>query len=437
MDREEEKQVEIRNVSMDDFIGRVPGWIVRWGTTLVFAFVFVLFLFAAFFHFPDSVQSGILITTENPPAGLMAHTSGNIQKIFVHDNQQVVAGDLLLVIKNPADYNDLVLIQKWAGSTLADSGTEQETNRIQIKSNSFRLGEVQQNLATCLNRLSDYEYFLNDNPDNKRIEALILELERYRELNVELAGQCTILKKECDLIHKQHGRNIALHASHTISDADLEKSESAMLEKDYEYGQAKVELAGNRLKETTVEHEIETIRAQIAALQQEKKRNLFESMLNLDAAIATWENKYTLQAPFDGIVSFSKIWNENQTVAEGDLVMTVIPVNQGPIIGKVRLPMDGAGKVQEGQQVVIKLDNYPYLEFGMLKGYVKSIAAVPNESGYLVKVSLPDSLCTNAGKIIPFKQEMQGNVEIITEHMTLLTRIMNPIRSVVRRQKTI
>jgi HlyD family secretion protein len=263
------------------------------------------------------------------------------------------------------------------------------------------------------------------------------EYAGYANLQVELTRQGDILKRELELIRKQHERNKTLYQSQTISDADLEKSESVLLAKEYEYAQSNIELANNRLKEAGVQKEIVTLESELRENQYEKERSLQESLLNLTAEIATWENRYVLKAPVDGKVSFSKVWTENQPVSDGDLIMTVIPENQGMIIGKLRLPMGGAGKVREGQQVVIKLDNYPYLEFGLLRGTVKSIAGAPDESLYRVQVSLQDSLRTSYGKTVDFRQEMQGQAEIITENLTLLTRLMNPIRHIMKRQKAI
>ena len=437
MDSNTDQNIEIRNAPMQEIIGRAPGWITVWGTTAVFLFILILILFASVFHYPDSVKSTIVITTENPPANLMARSTGNIQKIFVTDNQLVNSGDLLAIINNPANYSDVMLIKQWTDSILPDTGSSDFFQKQKLSGVSFQLGEIQPTLSAYFSHLSDYSYYRIENPEKQRIAALKQELDRYGELNRQLAKQCSILKKEFELIRKQHDRNINLHSSGTISDADLEKSESVMLAKDYEYGQSQVELSNNKLQEARVNQEIVTLDAEVKETQHEKERSIQESLLNLVAAIATWENKYVLKAPVAGKVSYSRVWNENQTVTEGELVMTVIPLSQGSIIGKVKLPMEGAGKVKEGQRVIIKLDNYPYLEFGMLNGNVQSIAAAPNESAYLVQVNLRDSLRTTYGKTITFRQEMQGNAEIITEQMTLIIRIINPIRHVLSRQKEV
>jgi len=47
------------------------------------------------------------------------------------------------------------------------------------------------------------------------------------------------------------------------------------------------------------------------------------------------------------------------------------------IIGKADIPSTGIGKVKSGQTVNIKLDNYPYMEFGMIKAKIKNISLVP------------------------------------------------------------
>jgi multidrug resistance efflux pump len=432
-----DQPIEIRNEPMQDIIGRPPGWITRWGTTTVFGFLLVLILFASVFRYPDSVKSDIVITTENPPANLMAHAAGNIKKIFVADNQMVHSGDLLTLINNPADYRDVLIIRRWTDKALSDENFQHQPDSQKVIQGSFQLGEIQPALSTYFNHLSDFTYYRNDNPEKQRIAALKQESAGYADLHMELAKQVDILKKELELIHRQHERNKTLHQSGTISDADLEKSESLLLTKEYEYAQSKIEIANNRLKEAGVQKEIVTLESELLENQFEKERSLHESLLNLTAEIAAWENRYVLKAPVEGKVSFSKVWNENQPVSNGDLIMTVIPQEQGMVIGKVRLAMEGAGKVKEGQQVVIKLDNYPYLEFGLLNGYVRSIADAPDESMYMVQVNLQDSLCTSYGKTIDFHQEMQGEAEIITENMTLMSRLLNPIRHVMKRQKTI
>jgi HlyD family secretion protein len=133
-----------------------------------------------------------------------------------------------------------------------------------------------------------------------------------------------------------------------------------------------------------------------------------------------------------GRVTFHQIWSVNQEVKEKERVFTVIPTGIPRIVGKLNLALIRSGKVKKGEKVNIKFDNFPYMEFGMVRARIESVSQVPADNIYSVEVSLPDSLRTNYGNLIPFQQEMQGNAEIITEDARLIERITNPLRNLFR-----
>ncbi len=97
--------------------------------------------------------------------------------------------------------------------------------------------------------------------------------------------------------------------------------------------------------------------------------------------------------------------------------------------------MNRSGKVKTGQTVNIKLSGYPYLEYGMVRGVVKSISLVPSNDSYVIELSLPSGLTTLYGKNLDFTQNMQGTAEIITDDLSLLQKILNPFRYLVSRNK--
>ena len=143
---------------------------------------------------------------------------------------------------------------------------------------------------------------------------------------------------------------------------------------------------------------------------------------------------YTFLSPFDGVVSFANIWAANQSVVSGERVMSVLPANVEKIIGRMEIPVAGAGKIGVGQQVLIKLDNYPFMEFGIIKGVITSISLIPVNNAYVAVVELPDGLLSNYGNVIPFNQEMGGAASIILEDMSLFERFLQPIRSTIKRK---
>ncbi|APZ44832.1 HlyD family secretion protein [Polaribacter reichenbachii] len=105
--------------------------------------------------------------------------------------------------------------------------------------------------------------------------------------------------------------------------------------------------------------------------------------------------KYLLKSEINGKVSFLNYWSENQTVNQGDLVLTIMPKQNSGFIAKLKTPAQNLGKVRTGQLVNIKLNNYPDYEFGVLKGQIKSISEISdNEGFYTIDVDLPKKLIT-------------------------------------------
>ncbi|MCB0573427.1 MAG: HlyD family secretion protein, partial [Saprospiraceae bacterium] len=118
-------------------------------------------------------------------------------------------------------------------------------------------------------------------------------------------------------------------------------------------------------------------------------------------------------------------------VRQGELILTIVPPQSKAIIGRLSLPVEGSGKVKAGQHVILKLDSYPYHEFGTLKGRVMSKSLVPRDNQYSILISVittpENTLLTSYGKQIQFEQQLQGNAEIITENRGLFARLTDQI----------
>jgi HlyD family secretion protein len=97
--------------------------------------------------------------------------------------------------------------------------------------------------------------------------------------------------------------------------------------------------------------------------------------------------------------------------------------------------MQRSGEVKTGQDVNIKLSGYPYLQFGIVRGRVKSKSLVPSGDAYIIDIDLPAGLTTLYGRKLDFTQNMQGTAEIITEDIRLLRKIINPFRYMVSKNK--
>ncbi len=162
---------------------------------------------------------------------------------------------------------------------------------------------------------------------------------------------------------------------------------------------------------------------------------LNESLNNLRAQVRIWENTYLIISPIDGIVSFTKFWKQNQVVARDEPVLSIVPNQPGNFIGRMDLRMQRSGKVKPGQAVNIKLTGYPYLEYGMVRGVVKSKSLVPSGDSYVIEITLPDGLKTLYNRELGFTQNMQGTAEIMTDSLRLLQKVVNPFRHLATKNR--
>jgi multidrug resistance efflux pump len=164
------------------------------------------------------------------------------------------------------------------------------------------------------------------------------------------------------------------------------------------------------------------------------ERNQMQAYYQLKKALKDWELNYVLTAAIEGKISFLQLWAENQTVTAGENVFSIIPTDQRGYIGKAKASAQNSGKIKIGQEVTIRLANFPEREFGIVKGRVNAISLTPDKDGnLLLDISLPQGLETSYHKKIAFRQEMGGTADIITQDLRLTERILYQFRDVFKR----
>ncbi len=94
---------------------------------------------------------------------------------------------------------------------------------------------------------------------------------------------------------------------------------------------------------------------------------------------------------------------------------------------QLKLPLFGAGKVKKEQRVLVKLDAYPFDEFGFLEGEISEIVPVAIDNYYRANVKLNNGLQTNTGKILPIQSLLQGTAEIMLDDKKISNRIFGTL----------
>lgn len=423
--------IELRSESVQEILGKMPSWIVRVGSGLVFLVVLILVIGSWFFSYPEIIESKLVMTTENPPAELISRVNGKIVDLKVRDKQHIKAGDLLAVIENPANFKDIFSLRDELKNTNLMLDGESKIGSVYV-ANNYRLGEIQSQFNIYLKACTDYNRFVELKYHEKKKASLIQKRSNYRMYYNRQYKQRTILEKELNIVSKEFHRDSVLYTRGVISMADYQKSEKGYLQQSYAFHGSRSTLSATQIQINEVDQDIIDL-----DLDKEKQRKELQDIIlhandNLVAQIDIWEQNYLLKSPIDGSVSFNRFWSANQNVKQGEKVFTVLPSDSIRIIVRVELGMNRSGKVKLGQWVNIKLNNYPYMEFGMLKGRIRSISEVPDGDNYSLDVELSNGLVTNYGIELKFAQKIEGVAEIITEDQRLLQRIFNPLKALLK-----
>ena len=430
-----EKKIELRSEDVNDILSRPPGWILRWGSAVIFIIVALLLVGSAIFKYPDRLVAPVLVTSENLPAQLVAKTTGRLQNIFKKEGELVSKSELIATIENPTSYENYLELKSITTQFSDSLGSDGNITGCSFPAN-LQLGGLQNVYTQFLKSFKEDKNFVEINYHRKKIAILKRQIEAQKSLQLLSEKQLSLSKEQMDISDNIYKRDLSLYDQKVISQFDLEKSKSTQLSTRQQYETAQSDLNNMKINILQAEQSVFDLE-----LNREEQLNLLERSLmgnydNLRAEVKQWEQNYLLISPVDGKVSFTKFWQENQNVSVGDIVFTIVPMRDAKITGKIYLPLAGAGKVKIGQKVNIKLDNYPYMEFGMVQVKVGSISMIPtviNENKvYMVGVEFPNRLKTNYGIDLMFTEEMQGVAEIITKDLSLLQRILFPVKHVFK-----
>lgn len=430
-----DKHIELYSDEVQEIIGRLPSWIVRWGIVTL-GIVLLLILFgAAWFRYPDRITSQIVITSENPPIFIVAKTSGQLTDLLVKDKDTVQSGDLLGVIESSGDYQDIQAIHD---SLSVFREIFRETDSLpSLVLASTNFGSVQSSFAVFQRTLADLQEFLLTNLHQAKVTGMKNQLRNHQVLYDRQYKSRRIVDRELTLQEKNSIRMHQLYDSLVLTDVELERAESEYLKAQLNSETARTLLSQTQIAIDEIKQNIELTEREYLNQKNALRNRVFEALELLQGDINEWKLNYLFISPITGIVSFTQVWSENQFLREGDRVINVVPYHPGEPVGKLQMPLKGSGKVKPNQTVLIMADNYPYMEYGMIKGTINQISLVSELNHYSVEVSLDSGMVSTYGQELPFNQGMTGTAEIITEEMSFLVRIINPLKSVFRRNREI
>ncbi|NOH30628.1 HlyD family secretion protein [Vibrio mediterranei] len=311
----------------------------------VAASVFVLMTIICFVVFTEYTRRDTLNGVVSPTGGIVkiqANDEGYAEKVLVTEGEKILAGAPLYEIK---------------------------TERY----DQFGQGVKKRIVTTIENQIA----LLNERR-SKEIEKSQHQLEVIDDDLIRLSEEANILKVVVDLSEQE------LSLAQSLVD-----KQQVLVNKQFI---SSIELQRQRLELITLEAKVQNQRLSLQRLGREKAdREETRETLQLDLEIALQDIDRQLQqivqnkmeyffqtdtqivSPINGVVA-SIFVKEGHSVNKGQPLLVLIPEGEEPVFVELYAPSRSIGFIQEGQDVRLRFDAFPYEKFGVQQGVISSIS---------------------------------------------------------------
>lgn len=421
--------LDIRSEEVQEIIGKPPHWLVRGGISMFFGVLALIFIAASFIQYPEIIKTQLTLAAINAPKTLESKTSGKIVRLFKENKTPVIEGEILGWMESTADHYSVLTLRSETDSLYMwleeNDYSKLESSQISTFQN---LGELQTNLQLFNQVYSEYLLFFPGGYHSQRRSILEQEQDYTRALLSKLEEQKEIQKANYELANQEFEAQKKLADKGIVARLDLLKAENELSNKQLPLQQTESAIINNRMAQTAKRKEIMDLDQQI----KEQKSIFGQALQTFRSAITEWESKYLLTAPVSGTLTYAGIVQEQQTYQSGREILYIQPEN-AEFFGEMRISQSSFGKIEEGQQVLVRFSGYPHHEFGSVIGTVDYLSEFPiGDSLFFAKVSFPEGLKTNYGQTLPPASGMKAQAEIITQDMRLLKRVYNNLTKELR-----
>ncbi len=407
----------------EDLIGPIPMGLLRRSFSALGVFILLIFSVIGLVQVPDKLESTITITSLNPPVLVRPEIDGIIRELFVGDKKPVTKKQVLAYLDLEIEVEE---IKKVEASLPAIQNYQQAPTLAMeaCRPTEHLEGELETILLSIQQNIEKYASLKQD-PYYAQRRKILAEQLAYRKnleklLNQELESKKSALKLE----QTKFKVDQSLYDSNLISKVQFLEAQRPALNTEFEVRNQQTEIEQNRL-------DIEEIKNNMTALEIEYLREIKsledkidEEVLNLYSLVHSLEHQYQIEAPTEGLLEYFEALDAGQMVSGQDPVFIITPFNN-ETVGKISIAEYNTADLEVGQTVRIKLEKYPFEDWGIINGQVASITNVPIGGEYKIKVSFPDGFITSYGKKLNYTNQLEGQAEIILEKKTFFRRIFN------------
>jgi multidrug efflux pump subunit AcrA (membrane-fusion protein) len=421
-----EKLPELRSEAVNEIMNNPPNWLVRWGISFVFLLLISILAISHFVSYPDRVNGRFIIQANDKPKIVRNEMPGYLEVLMVKEGDIVSLGQSIGLVHNESKYEEVIMLENYLEKVLLlmKVGNLQKLKEEEPPYLS-ELGNLQKSFQTFTSLLFESKSYQKSGTFVAKRNMLSSEKESLFEVERNLKNQRLLLIEELEQAEIDFQKKQRLFKNGLIAEGDVLQANSVFLLKKQALQQADNQLASHKVLLLQKQQDILDADFKI----EEQYNKLVHSIAVMNSELSEWKRKYLLTAPNSGTVVFNKPVEVNQFFEIGSEICLIQPLTDG-YYAQMDLGQYNSGRVAVKQDVILKLNAYPYQQYGIIYGKVKYISSLPADSLFNVKISLPDPLVTDMGNVLPYQSGLAGNAEIITKEVSLLGRFFSEINKI-------
>ncbi|MBP2616645.1 HlyD family efflux transporter periplasmic adaptor subunit [Chryseobacterium jejuense] len=406
-------------------VSRIPSSISIQISILISIILLMLIIGLFTIKYPDSYKGSVTIVADNPSLSVVANHQGPII-ILKNDHDVVNRGDIVAYIDNEASFEEMLELEKTALNFNSDKNLAIYYDALP---KIVHYGEINNSYFTFLNALQQYVLFTNNGLYDRQ-QKLLDDLAKKQEKQLHLQrGKVSIINKNDRLSYNKVKRDSLLRNAQVISQEQFESTEQNYLNTLQYNNTTKQEIY--KLDQEILSTKSKSTETQILKVEKREKliSDLYNSYNDLINKIRAWKRAYLITAPTEGKVQYLSFLKNNQYINHQDPIFAIVPISN-KVNGQMMISDFGSGKIKENQDVLIRLNNFPHEEYGIIKAKVMKISFVGNtiktangeEKRYMVDLAILPS-----GGSVLLSDGVSGEGEILTNNKKLYERVLEKI----------
>ncbi|MBL7811218.1 MAG: HlyD family efflux transporter periplasmic adaptor subunit [Bacteroidetes bacterium] len=428
----EKDELNLRSEEIQDIMQKTPAWILRWGISSIFILLILGLFLTYLIEYPDIIKGPVKITTTDPPVKIVCQVAGNITHIYVKDGDSVQAGTVLAEIENPVSGEAVSYLKSYLESLDKAVGAGSPVLPLPDTS-GLAFGDLRATLNELTREIVTLNLRKSTGIDDRDISTLMARIRHEQELLNINDKMLSMAQKDLENARIKYESDKALYEQGVLSKTDFLAQENT-----YRNRQLQVEqMQQSRLNNSIALSGLQQQYQQSDFNRLSKDRTGYEAVKLQSEALRSflfgWQQRYRLTSPKNGRVSFMVHLQPRMFVKPGEELIAIL-APKGEYLGLASVPVAGIGKVKTGQKVLILLESFPYYEYGMVEGKVKTVAELPNGNEYRVEVALPNGMMSTHNEVLKFSPEMLGTVEIVTEDKRVIERIFSSLVKIFKKR---